>query len=124
MATKTGDNQRFGNYALVAADEVTANTRKLALLLGQPSAKVKPYDNISAAIRMTNEVVVTEKGQTTIPVDLRRKYGIERGTRLKVQDVGEGILLRPVTSTIGLAGSGAKQASPEGMKALLDRLRA
>lgn len=73
---------------------------------------------------MTNEVVVTRKGQTTIPVNLRRKYRIERGTHLKVQDVGEGILLKPVPSTIDLAGSGAKHASSEEMKALLEKLRA
>jgi hypothetical protein len=35
----------------------------------------------------------------------------------------EGILLRPKKSTIDLAGSGAKYATPEEMKRLLDKLR-
>jgi len=72
---------------------------------------------------METEVVVTRKGQTTIPVQLRRKYKIEEGTRLEVIETEEGILLRPKRSTIDLAGSGAKYATPEEMKHLLDKLR-
>jgi AbrB family looped-hinge helix DNA binding protein len=40
-------------------------------------------------------VVVTKKGQTTIPVKLRRKYQIEEDTKLEVIDTKEGILLKP-----------------------------
>lgn len=72
---------------------------------------------------MENEVVVTRKGQTTIPVKLRMKYKIVEGTRLEVVETGEGILFRPKKSTIDLAGSGAKYATPEEMKKRLDRLR-
>jgi len=72
---------------------------------------------------MKNEVVVTRKGQTTIPAELRIKYKIEEGTRLEVIETGEGILLKPKKSTIDLAGSGAEYANPEEMKKLLDRLR-
>lgn len=39
-------------------------------------------------------VVVTRKGQTTIPKELREKYGLKEGTRLDVVDTGEGALLR------------------------------
>jgi len=70
------------------------------------------------------EVVVTRKGQTTVPVELRRKYGISEGTRLLVEDTGKGILFRKTTSTLELIGSGAKQASVEEMKRLLDEMRA
>lgn len=69
------------------------------------------------------EVVVTRKGQTTIPVELRRKYRIEEGTRLQVIETPEGILFKPKRSTIDLAGSGANYATPEEVKRLLDRLR-
>lgn len=69
------------------------------------------------------EVVVTRKGQTTIPVELRRKYKIEEGTRLQVIETSEGILFKPRKSTMDLAGSGANYATPEEMKRLLDRLR-
>ncbi len=72
---------------------------------------------------MGEEVVVTRKGQTTIPIRLRKKYGIEEGTKLEVIDVEEGILFRPCKSFLELAGSGSKHASVEEMKKLLDRLR-
>lgn len=74
-------------------------------------------------LNMENEVVVTRKGQTTIPVKLRRKYNIEKGTRLEVVDTAEGILLKPAKSIFDLAGAGAKYATPEEMKKLLDELR-
>lgn len=70
-----------------------------------------------------NEVVVTRKGQTTIPVNLRMKYEIKEGTRLEVIGTEEGILFRPKKSTVDLAGSGSKFATPDEMKKLLDNLR-
>jgi AbrB family looped-hinge helix DNA binding protein len=73
---------------------------------------------------MTEEVVVTRKGQTTVPVKLRKKYGIYEGTRLQVEDTGKGILLRKATSTLELIGSGSKHASVGEMKKLLDEMRA
>jgi AbrB family looped-hinge helix DNA binding protein len=72
---------------------------------------------------MENEVTVTRKGQTTIPIALRTKYKIEEGTRLEVVDTQDGILLRPKKSTLDLAGSGAKFATPAEMKKLLEKLR-
>jgi len=74
-------------------------------------------------IKLENEVVVTRKGQTTIPARLRLKYNIEEGTRLEVIETEDGILFKPKKSTIDLAGSGAKHATPEEMKRILDRLR-
>ena len=72
---------------------------------------------------MTEEVLVTRKGQTTIPVRLRRKYRIREGTRLEVVDSGSGILLKPKPSTADLAGSGSEHSSPAEMKRLLDKMR-
>lgn len=69
------------------------------------------------------EVVVTRKGQTTIPARLRKKFKIEEGTRLEVVETEEGILFKPKMSTWDLAGSGSKFATPEEMKKLLDKLR-
>ena len=69
------------------------------------------------------EVVVTRKGQTTIPVKLRRKYKIEEGTKLQVIDTEDGILFKPKLTTIDLFGSGSKYATVEEMKKLLDELR-
>ena len=72
---------------------------------------------------VTAEVVVTTKGQTTIPAKLRRKYRIEEGTRLEVLDTDAGILFKPKLTTFDLARSGAKYATVEEMKKLLDELR-
>ncbi len=72
---------------------------------------------------MTEEVLVTRNGQTTIPVRLRKKYQIKEGTRLEVIDSGSGILLKPKPNTADLAGSGSEHSSPEQMKRLLDRMR-
>jgi len=69
------------------------------------------------------EVVVTRKGQTTIPAELRAKYRIEEGTWLEVVDEGHGILFRPKKSFLDLAGSGAGRATVDEMKRLLDKLR-
>jgi len=72
---------------------------------------------------LEHEVIVTRKGQTTIPASIRKKYGIREGTRLKVVDTNDGILFKLSPSTLDLAGSGSKYASPEEMKKRLDDLR-
>ena len=69
------------------------------------------------------EVVVTRKGQATIPAELRAKYRIEEGSRLEVIDAGNGIVFRPKKSFLDLAGSGAEKATVAEMKRLLDKLR-
>ncbi len=43
------------------------------------------------------ETRVTAKGQIVIPVALRRKYGIENGTRIVVTDNNGFITLKPMT---------------------------
>lgn len=72
---------------------------------------------------MTAEVVVTRKGQTTIPIELRRKYGMVEGSKLEVHDTGDGVLLKRKVSFLDLAGSGARKASVKEMKDLLEKLR-
>ena len=72
---------------------------------------------------VTDEVVVTKKGQTTIPASLRKKYKIEEGSRLEVLDTQEGILLKPKKSIWDLIGSGSEFATVEEMNKLLDKLR-
>jgi len=48
---------------------------------------------------------------------------IRECARLKVTDTGEDMLLKPKTTTMDLAGSGASHSTPKEMKNLLDRLR-
>lgn len=72
---------------------------------------------------MTEEVLVTRKGQTTIPARLREKYSIREGTRLEVTDAGSGILFKRKPNTVDLAGKGSKHSTPREMKILLDKMR-
>lgn len=72
---------------------------------------------------MESEVVVTRKGQTTIPAKLRKQFKIEGGTRLEVVATQEGILFKPKKSIWDMIGSGAKFATVEEMKKELDKLR-
>jgi AbrB family looped-hinge helix DNA binding protein len=46
---------------------------------------------------MNMETYATVKGQIVIPAALRRKYGIKSGTKIIVTDIGDAILLKPVT---------------------------
>ena len=43
------------------------------------------------------ETYATVKGQIVIPAALRRKYGIKNGTKIIITDVGDAIVLKPVT---------------------------
>jgi len=43
------------------------------------------------------ETYVTVKGQIVIPASLRRKYGIKDGTKIIITDIGDAIVLKPVT---------------------------
>ncbi|MFZ5880453.1 MAG: AbrB/MazE/SpoVT family DNA-binding domain-containing protein [Chloroflexota bacterium] len=43
------------------------------------------------------DTYATVKGQIVIPAALRRKYGIKNGTKIIVTDIGDAIVLKPVT---------------------------
>jgi len=58
-------------------------------------------------------VTVTSKRMVTIPVDLARKYNIEKSTKLEVIDTGEGILLIPITPLEKLFGIDDKKTAKE-----------
>lgn len=44
---------------------------------------------------------VTDKGQTTIPKELREKYGIEPGDTVVWEDTDEGLVIRKVIEDSG-----------------------
>ena len=50
---------------------------------------------------MENEIVVKKKGQTTIPVRIRKKFKIEEGTRLEVIETEDSIILKPKKVILG-----------------------
>lgn len=43
------------------------------------------------------QTTATRKGQIVIPGELRRKYGIKEGTRIRVEDEDTRIVLTPIT---------------------------
>jgi AbrB family looped-hinge helix DNA binding protein len=68
------------------------------------------------------ETYATVKGQIVIPATLRRKYGIKDGTKIIITDIGDAIVLKPVTeqSLRNLQGS---LKGKGGLKVLLDERR-
>ena len=68
-------------------------------------------------------VKVTRRGQTTIPVEFRRRHRIEEGSRLIMEDRGDAMVLRPVTRLEDLGGFLSKTTTPERMLKILEESR-
>ena len=69
------------------------------------------------------EVLVTRKGQITIPIALRRKYGIKQGMKITVQDSDEGIVLKVVPRFEDLIGIDAGKIDLKKAIEQLDKMR-
>lgn len=69
------------------------------------------------------EVSVTPKGQVTIPVELRRKYRIQPGSKVEITEEEGKITIKKITSILDLAGAGSYIATPEELKEELDEMR-
>ncbi|MGC8940214.1 MAG: AbrB/MazE/SpoVT family DNA-binding domain-containing protein [Candidatus Bathyarchaeia archaeon] len=69
------------------------------------------------------EVLVTRKGQITIPVEIRMKFGIEEGSRVEVLEEKGTIVIRKSPSIFDLAGSGAGKGDVKALKRMLDQMR-
>lgn len=65
------------------------------------------------------ETYATIKGQIVIPASLRKKYGIKNGTKIVITDLGDAILLKPMTEQYlrNLQGS---LKGKGGLKALIE----
>jgi AbrB family looped-hinge helix DNA binding protein len=72
---------------------------------------------------METEIVVKKKGQTTIPVRIRKKLNIEEGTRLEVVITDEGLLLKPKKSIWDMIGAYSEFGTVEEVKKELDAIR-
>ncbi len=72
---------------------------------------------------MNVQVLVTRKGQVTIPIALRRKHGIEEGMKIIVEDSPSGILLKAVPRLEDLAGVDAGTMPIEKAFEILDKMR-
>jgi antitoxin PrlF len=73
---------------------------------------------------MSEEIVlVTRKGQVTIPASKRKKYGIREGMQVLVKESADGIIIKPITPIEDLAGIDAGKISVDEMKRKLDEMR-
>lgn len=65
---------------------------------------------------------VQEKGQITIPVDIRRKLGLEKGALVRFEERDDGVLVTPVTDDVEVMD---KLLRPHGMtfQDLIDQMR-
>ncbi len=74
-------------------------------------------------LKLSLDVLVTRKGQITVPVSLRRKYGIEEGMKMIIQDSDSGIILKVVPRIEDLAGVDAGKITVEKAFEILDKMR-
>ncbi len=87
-------------------------------------ARLKSLQNKSnTGQKLETEIVVKKKGQTTIPVRIRKQLKIEEGTRLEAVITEEGLLLKPKKSFWDMLGAYAKYGTPEEVKKEIDQLR-
>ena len=68
------------------------------------------------------ETYATVKGQIVIPATLRRKYGIKNGTKIIVTDIGDAIVLKPVTEQYLRSLQGSLKGKG-GLKMLMEERR-
>lgn len=69
------------------------------------------------------EIVVTSKGQVTIPIKLRRKFGIKVGSKVEIAEQEGIIVIKKCPSILNLAGSGAGKSNTDELKRMLDQMR-
>jgi antitoxin PrlF len=73
---------------------------------------------------MSDEVLlVTRKGQITIPASKRKKYGIRGGMQVLVKESADGIVIKPITPIEDLAGIDAGKVPLQEMRKKLDDMR-
>ena len=68
-------------------------------------------------------VAVTKKGQVTIPIEIRKKFGIEEISKVEIIEEQGKIVIKKCPSIFDLAGSGAGKAKVEELKKALDQMR-
>jgi len=68
-------------------------------------------------------VKVTRRGQTTIPVEIRKKLGIKEGDELLVEATRNGVLFKVIPKIGELAGIDSKFGSTEEVKLEVESLR-
>ena len=69
------------------------------------------------------EVMVTRKGQVTVPIELRRKYRIVEGMKMTVEDSSSGIIFKVIPKIEDLAGIDAGKMTVEKALEIIDKMR-
>lgn len=72
---------------------------------------------------MEKTVKVTRRGQTTIPLEFRQKFGIKEGDELMVEATEEGLLFKLIPKLEESAGIYSKCGTVEEIKQKIDKLR-
>jgi len=73
---------------------------------------------------MTAHVVkVTRRGQTTIPQELREKYGIKEGDDLMIEDIDGRLVIRRIPKLQDLAGADSDSGEAEEVKKEVEKMR-
>ncbi|MCK4474301.1 AbrB/MazE/SpoVT family DNA-binding domain-containing protein [Candidatus Bathyarchaeota archaeon] len=72
---------------------------------------------------MRTIVKVTRRGQTTIPLVFREKFGIKEGDELLVESTKEGVLFKVIPRLEDLAGADARFGRVEEIKREIKKLR-
>ena len=72
---------------------------------------------------MQQVVKVTRRGQTTIPEEFRRKYDIQEGDSLLVEDENGRIIIHTIKRLEDLGGADSEFGTPKQLKAEVEKLR-
>ena len=72
---------------------------------------------------MVITVKVTRRGQTTIPIEIRKKLGIKEGDELLVEATRNGVLFKVIPRIEELAGVDSEFGSVEEVKREIESLR-
>jgi len=72
---------------------------------------------------MVVTVKVTRRGQTTIPVEIRKKLGIKEGDELLVEATRDGVLFKVIPKIEELAGVDSEFGDVEEVKREIEKLR-
>lgn len=76
------------------------------------AAKFDPCYNVVIEVTGMTTIVVSEKGQVTLPIGVRRELGLQPHSRVEVEVRGEEVILRRVKTVDELYGVFAAFAKP------------
>jgi AbrB family looped-hinge helix DNA binding protein len=74
-------------------------------------------------LAITRLLLVTRKGQTTIPAKIREQLGIKEGDELAVETIDRQIIFKPIHRLENCAGIFAGHADVVELKKEIDKLR-